>query len=500
MLLVLWPLFQKGYFISDDGEWMVIRLSAFYQSFRDGQFPTRFLDRLNSGYGYPVSNFLYPGFLYIGSILHVIGFSFVDSVKLIFIGSIIGSACFLYGFLRKRFEQWPSICGAVSFLLAPYIGYDMYIRGSVGEILSLLPATAFFYSMATEKKWLLALSIALLLLSHNSLGLLYSFLIFCYVMFTKSWYVFPHMALGIGMAAFFWLPALYERRYVMFDSTVVSDVTKYFISQNTAYLIGPLFFLSFIGSLFFVKRQKKDVFFIVFFIVMFLFATSLSFLVWQWRWFAKLFQFPFRFLALGLISGPWIVSLLSDYIARKKKKFLIALAVLCALYPLALLYTSIQFVDRPDGYYTTNEGTTTVSSEFLPRWVQNQPSQRAHARLEVFDGNAVIVPRTVSTKRIDATITAIEDSIIQLNTMYYPGWGAMVDDSPVRIDYTNNLGVMRVTVPTGVHRFVAEFRETIFRFTADGISGISFIVYCYIVMKSIQNKTGVTMHKRRKIT
>src|SRR3989344_6737896 len=85
-LLVLWPIFHKGFFVSDDGEWMVIRLSAFYQSLRDGQFPTRFLDRLNSGYGYPVSNFLYPGFLYVGSILHVMGFSFVDSVKLIFIG------------------------------------------------------------------------------------------------------------------------------------------------------------------------------------------------------------------------------------------------------------------------------------------------------------------------------------------------------------------------------------------------------------------------------
>lgn len=483
-IFVLWPFFHKGFFVSDDGEWMVIRLSAFYQSLRDGQFPTRFLDRLNAGYGYPVANFLYPGFLYLGSILHVMGFSFVNSVKLIFIGSIIGSACFLYGFLRKRFELWPSVFGVWSFLLAPYVGYDMYVRGSVGEILSFFPVTAFLYGTATGKKWLLAPSVAFLLISHNSLGLLFFVLILSYVLFTKSWDVISHMFLGIGMAAFFWFPALYERRFVMFDTTVVSQVSQYFISQHTSYLIGPLFFLSLLGSLFFIKRRRIDVFFIVLFIIMLLLVTSLSSPVWQWRSFAKLFQFPFRFLALGIISGPWLVALFSEYIAKKKNKFLIGFVVFSAFYPIITLYTSIQFVNRQEGYYTTNEGTTTVSGEYLPRWVQQKPSKRADARLEVFDGNATIVSHTVSTKRIDATVTSYEDSIIQLNTIFYPGWGAMLDDTPVHIDYTNSLGVMRIMVPTGVHRFVVEFRETIFRFIADVISAVSFVLYCYLILKS----------------
>ena len=82
-LLVLWPLLRHGFYISDDGEWMVIRLSAFYQSLAEGQFPVRFLGRLNNSYGYPVANFLYPGFLYIGSLLHFLGLSFVNSVKII---------------------------------------------------------------------------------------------------------------------------------------------------------------------------------------------------------------------------------------------------------------------------------------------------------------------------------------------------------------------------------------------------------------------------------
>ena len=82
--LVLWPLLRDGFFVSDDGDWMIIRFSAFFQSFREGQFPVRYLGRLNYEYGYPVSNFLYPGFLYLGSFIRALGVSFVDTVKIIF--------------------------------------------------------------------------------------------------------------------------------------------------------------------------------------------------------------------------------------------------------------------------------------------------------------------------------------------------------------------------------------------------------------------------------
>ena len=82
-------LLQPGFFQSDDGEWMIIRFSSFYQSFVDGQFPVRFLTRLNFEYGYPVANFLYPGFMYLGVPIHILGIGFVDTIKIIFCVSII---------------------------------------------------------------------------------------------------------------------------------------------------------------------------------------------------------------------------------------------------------------------------------------------------------------------------------------------------------------------------------------------------------------------------
>src|ERR1700722_1087272 len=105
------PLFHHGFFQTDDGEWMIIRLSAFYQALHDGQFPVRFLQRLNSGYGYPVAEFLYPGSFYLGTILHVIRFGFVNSIKIVLGLSLVGSLIFTYFWLRKLFSEIASAVG-----------------------------------------------------------------------------------------------------------------------------------------------------------------------------------------------------------------------------------------------------------------------------------------------------------------------------------------------------------------------------------------------------
>src|SRR5680860_1306967 len=62
--------FYPGFFVTDDGNLMIIRFSAFYESLRSGQFPVRFLYRLNNSYGYPVADFLYPLFMYL-SLIHI---------------------------------------------------------------------------------------------------------------------------------------------------------------------------------------------------------------------------------------------------------------------------------------------------------------------------------------------------------------------------------------------------------------------------------------------
>src|SRR3989338_1963749 len=132
-LIALWPFFKKGYFETHDGEWIVIRFSAFHQTLASGQFPVRFVDRLNNNYGYPVLNFLYPLPFYLSEVPKTIGFGFVDSVKITFIISSVFSVVTMFWALSQYFSKYASLAGSIIYLFIPYRFIDLYVRGSLGE-------------------------------------------------------------------------------------------------------------------------------------------------------------------------------------------------------------------------------------------------------------------------------------------------------------------------------------------------------------------------------
>ncbi len=480
--LVLWPLSKRGMFISDDGEWMVIRLSAFFQSLREGQFPVRFLGRLNHSYGYPVANFLYPGFLYLGSFIHGLGVPFVETIKLIFALSVVGSSVMAFLWLRVSFGALASFIGSLSFLFSPYILFDLYERGSVGEVLAFFPAFVGLYSIASKKRWLFALSVAGLIVSHNTLAILFLGVFSLYLLWKGAYEFFLPLALGMGMSAFFWLPAIFERRFVIFDATIVSRPLEYFVMYKDASRLG---FVAIISALLILlrkdeKRLPEKNFFLIIFSASIILATALTTQLWTWETLVKLVQFPYRFLAVSIVTGSWIVASFVQNVSFRTKCGLFVLFV--GLWGLTLwsTLTSIEYSNQPEGYYTTNEATTNVADEYMPRWVREKPQRRPVQKLEFISGRGTIDIEGGSTRATRVKITALDSSVVQLNTIYYPGWGVLLDGVPVDIDHENEQGVMRMRVPSGTHTMRAEFRETPARLASDLVSLVS-LVACVIL-------------------
>lgn len=486
-LIVLLPLLKSGFYTSDDGEWMVIRLSAFYQSLAEGQFPVRFLGRLNNSYGYPVANFLYPGFLYIGSFLHLIGFSFVDSIKIILAGSVVGSALFLFAWLKRQMSIFASFIGSLSFLLAPYLTFDLYTRGSVGEILAFLPASMALFSLEARNRWLFPFAIGFLIVSHNSLALLFLLLIVSYILFfRKAEFIWP-LILGLGLASFFWMPAIFERRLVLFDTVAVSDPFQYLVGGKFLYLAGSAFVLGFLILLFSKRKGFKAMYFLSVFFVSLILTFPFTSSVWTLKPFVQLFQFPYRMLSVGVLVGPWIIAKTVEL--HKKRGLMLAGAYsILGIIPLFLSISRVRYIERQEGYYTTNEATTTVANEYMPRWVEDVPTQRSPNRIELHSGAATVLLTYITSQRLVAQIDAREKSVLQINSIYYPGWGVTVDGQRVPIDYQNNQGLMRVSVSTGQHILRTEFRETVPRFLADLASLVSFSLYIlYVVRRKRKN-------------
>jgi hypothetical protein len=487
--LILWPLLKNGFFISDDGEWMVIRLTAFFQTLKDGQFPVRYLNRLNNNYGYPVANFLYPGFLYLGSILRLLGFSYVNDIKILLVFSVIAAAICIFYWLRTHFSHIASFIGTLGFLYTPYIAFDIYKRGSVGELLALFPASLSLWAVESGAAWVLPLSVAFLIVSHNTIAFMFVPIILMYLVYKKKWnFLFP-FAVGIGLATFFWFPAFFEQRYVLFNALSVSKPSEYFVNFLTLNLLG---FVS-IGGLIVVVFSKKEknamTWFACFiFSVASFFTLPLSLPFWSIRPFANVVQFPYRFAAVSAVFGAWLIA--SMWSKLKGKYLWIGLMLFAVLWimPLSYWLTHIQFVEREMGYYTTNEATTTVADEYLPIWAKEKIQVRPQTLLEIYQGSATISPDTQLTQKIQAHIHVVTPAIIQINKIFYPGWGVRIDGNPVAVSYDTKNGLMRVEVPTGDHTFSAEFHETLSRFIADLVSIVFLFVYFLFIIFQLKSR------------
>lgn len=488
---LLRPLLETGFFLSDDGEWMVIRLSAFFQSLRDGQIPARFLGRLNHGYGYPVANFLYPGFLYVGSVIHALGFSFVDSVKILLAGSIIGSSIFTFFWLRVYFSSFASLMGSLSFLLAPYLVFDLYVRGSVGEIFAFLPVTAAFYAIASKKGWILAPAVGLLVIAHNSLALLFLPYIMLYAISQKYLNTLWQIILGIGLSTFFWMPVMIEKQYVRFDLITVSEVSDYFLNFQTLMLIGPVFIISFVGLLLSKQKKAHNVLHMVFFVCSLFMTLPLSGVLWNGLHLGPFVQFPYRFLAVTLVAGCFLVAEIVSTISLRYKISFSVFACILWIVTISPRMGAITHIEREDGFYTTNEATTTVADEYMPRWATKVPTERTNQKLIIRDGIGLIDVTYTNTRRIEANIFLETHGLVRFNTVYYPGWGVLIDDMPVEIQKNNEMGVIQFSVPSGKHRIVIEFRETPLRLIADMVSigcGLVWIILSVRAVRKQQKK------------
>lgn len=496
LLLALIPsvffLFLPGFFESDDGDWMIIRFSAFYQALADGQFPVRFLGRLNHGYGYPVANFLYPGFMYSAVPIHILGLNFVSTIKAVLVFSMLGTAIFSYFWISRIFDRISAVVGAIVLTYTPYHLFDLYKRGSVGELFSFVWVAFVLWMIETKNTFLIPIGIFLLAISHNTMFLFFTPFLFFYSIIRKSISfkdTFISFVLGISMSSFFIIPAIYELQFTNFASTKVSNISEYFVNfgligLSTIFIVALFLFVI-------LKLKKREPLSILFFMISILsifLSLNLSEPFWKILP-VNLIQFPFRFLSY-LIFG---LGFLTAYVIfNLKKQQLIISSIIIIL----LIFSSYQYVIpkkrvfRDDSFYSTNEATTTVQDEYMPKWVKSRPIERYKNKVEIARGLGEIKNLSYNdSKKITFNVVGDVNSKIRINTIYYPGWKANVNGKKSTIFYDNPNGVMELDLNPGENRVEIIFSETRVRSVSNLISIISLV--CLLVWSNRRkNKYG----------
>lgn len=535
VLLILpatWFLLKPGFFPSDDGELMVIRLTDFHRSFVSGQIPVRWGARSNFSYGYPVFNFSYPLSLYFGEVFYLFGFSAVWSVKLVFIFSFFLAGILMYFFGRELWGRLGGLLAAIFYTYAPYRFVDVYVRGSMGEIFGFVFVPLIFlslYFLYQEKTriWMAlgAIGLAALIVSHNIMAMLFmpAVLAFTGLLFWLSKRSKPlayryliFFLLALGLSCFFWLPALWEIRFTIFDQVTVANYWEHFPSLEqllipswgygpslasqedaTSYQIGLFHLLAVALSLvLFIKpgeqlKGKKVLlfFFLILFWATFLLILPLSKAAWELLPLLKLSQFPWRLLSLTTFSSSVLAGSII-YLIKLRWKVGLTVILLALVIGFNYRYARpISLIDKPEGFYSTNESTTTEKDEYLPIWAKQRPAERAQERVVIVEGEGKIRDLVFNSKKTGFKLEAAGSVKIQVNQLYFPGWQVKVDGQLVPIDFENPFGLIQFEVPSGQSSILVEFRETPLRLTADGISLLSLLMVLSLLVKRKNGKS-----------
>jgi len=483
VLPLLYPLFKAGFPITDDADWFIIRFTAFYQALVQGHFPVRWLGRLNFNYGYPVANFNYPAYMYGAVLPKLLGFGFVVSIKLVLGVSMVSASVFTFLWLKSMFNRTCALVGASVYIYHPYILFDLYQRGSIGEIVALGVVPFVFWSIERKSRLWTAIGLAILITSHNILAVLFFPVLIAY-MHVRSQFNKRDLALsvlvGLGLAAFFWLPAIYDLQYTVFTNTTVSVWMDHFADIK---LFGYLNIVILLLSLGIVFRHRAKLSVLSWGLVAFGFflSTSLSNLVWKILP-VTFVQFPFRML---VVTIPGLALLAAYIIYRLPSKLKIGVGTVLIILQLIVaipVLTAVEIVDKGEGFYATNESSSTIKNEYMPIWVEQDFMTHAEQKVQLIDGGGELIPVQEKGHLIEFKANLDVPSTVEINSIYFPGWIARLDSKEIDI-LVSEKGTMNIEIPTGQHQVEVVFQETTLRMIANLISITTLFVIVILQFK-----------------
>src|SRR3989344_4058258 len=496
-ILVSLPLLKPGLFIIHDDQ-QIARLLLFDQALKAGQFPPRWVDELGFGFGYPLFVF-YPPLVYmVGELFHLIGFSFIDSIKLVFFTSIFASGLAMYILVKEFWGRYAGIVSAFFYILVPYRAIDVYIRGALAESFSFvwLPVILWsFYKLVKTNKtiyiYLSAVFLALLMITHNLIFLPFMLILPFYLLFliwksnTKilsTAHCLLSTVLALGLSAFFWAPAILEKKFTIVDQLLLVNLANYNIhfvfpqqlwnwpwgfggsaaglADGISFKIGKLHIVLSVMSLFFAiiylvrnklkSYTRKEIFnfqFSIFNFFLFVFSafmtTSYSKLIWD-------LVTPLVVTNFKLFKPQTYRPDLTDEIATSKK-----------IINWDVSRSSFEYVPVGLPLYKSPNDTNLlrIGTCQIPR-----------EKVRLIQGTTKIENLKGSPSKIQFTSNAQKTSPVRVNVFNFPGWQAKIDGQKTIIQDNNPYKLITIDVPEGSHQIEVVFTNTPVRTQANTIT------------------------------
>lgn len=538
VLLMTIPTFSKlvrpGFFPMHD-DLQAFRVYEMDKCFQDFQIPCRWVPDAGYQYGYPLFNYYPPLPYYVGEIIHKMGFQYIDSVKILFAAGFILSALAIFLLVSDMVGNFPGFVSSVLYTFVPYKAVDVYVRGAMSEFWSLIFYPLVFWAVYKLIKTLkpkyiaiLGLSLGGLLTTHLLMSMIFALPA---VVWTIYWLVKENkikeikkiiygVLLGVGLAAFFVLPVIFEGKYAHTETMTMGyfgylqhfvNIFKLFFSREWGYgssgfpneklnlstgLVQWIFALVAVGiSGFYIFIKKKDkerqqwsylVFLLGILELFTLFMIHVkSTFIWKLIPILEWLQFPWRFLTISIFLLA-IIGGLGIYLLPKFKTavglLVMGLAVILNItYFTPKDWINISDAEKFSGNYWQKQLTISIF-DYLPIYAKLPPVTAAPETPEILEGNAKIISYEKGSDFQKGMVVVKENALIRAPLFDFPGMEVKVDGKVT--PHINNdcrgqefcLGLITFNVPAGEHKIEIELKDTPVRRVGNYLTLLSFAV------------------------
>lgn len=411
-------LLNSYYFTIHDNQ-HIVRLYLLDTAIKQGYLYPRWVDRLTFGFGDPLFNFYPPLVYYLGEFFHLLGFSYIWSIKLVFICGFVVGAFGMYLLARQLLGRLAGFLAATIFAYSFYHIINAYVRGALSEFfaMNLLPFVfLYFYKIKEEKNVInvlfFGLFLALVFLAHQLVAfplMFFLFFFFIYCLITASdklgfikKIVFGFI-FGLGLSAFYWLPMFYERQYT-FLSMELGGYKDHFVYPYQFWyspwgfggsVKGPIDGITFqLGKIpillvalsivsFFIfqlrRLSKKDnevinqfIFFLFLMVFGLWMTTDSSSIIWDNLNLLWNLQFPWRFLSITVIFVALVSVYFIYFLQRMLEKLIFKRLIIFTLSLFFIVLTIVKYSQycRPQFYLKVSDKDLLTDEEIL--WRQSR--------------------------------------------------------------------------------------------------------------------------------
>lgn len=500
----------------DDFAFHAMRLQGSAAAWGNGQILPQVHPEALGGFGYAYNIFYGPIVTYIAAVLQFLTTGAIAVNLTLMILLMASGVLMCWAMMRIGGNKFLAALTAILYMAAPYHLTDLYSRMAVGEVAALTVAPILLcglYELTNHESKAtrhIAIAAALLLLSHSLSAALFALMSAIYVLFNikaiwnkKS---IGQMALAVvvalGLAAFFLLPMLEVRgaaNYGVFDAGYLE---QYFGANGQSmndHRIWPFSLLltdSYVGELdlatgvvavtamigfWFVRKriedQKQRKFVTILYAIAILSLIVMMPII-DWHHMPLMMrqlQFPWRMLeiftvAMSMVAGYTIYELIRD-VAEEKRKLLVVVAGMVALYP--MIGTFVPRKERQvwdgEGWKEVASGSVGWQAEYVPMQMLCSPDNEEEtaqgfacslgkvkeilaergSEIEVISGTAKVsgVERDGLKFQFQLENRESTEAEVELPVIYYPGYVAKLDGKKVTVKESERLGLATVVVP-----------------------------------------------------